>query len=363
MVEQTDIEALRAWSWRRQGLDGDGNSAANVLRDAIAVYSSHPTAPLSILARRQQLTADEFSRLETDRQAIRLPAMRGSIFLMPGATAPMILSATRMPLKKLQGRLEYGGLTWNDYERIKQQFQNLATTPKTTDELQELIPVDGKLMVAIRVLAYEGLALRVGESLRSDSFRYVSTVAWLGEPLSEPDADESLAWLASEYLRSFGPAAAGDFAWWAGVTKTRARKAFAACETVDVGGGLLLRSNDLNKWEQCQPLSGDETALLPKWDAYTMGYPAESRARFVDEVDLPKAYPKVSATRGDGAPLLLRGGKAIASWGHRFSGGRLVVTVSPFQPNARMSWLQEEIFAGVANLLGATGIDLSISSD
>jgi hypothetical protein len=324
----------------------------------IAVYSSQPTAPLSLLARTRTLNADAFMDLERTRAAIRLPAMRGSVFLIPRETAPCIFAATRIPLKKLQARLSYGGLSWDDYEYVKAAFLEHANIPRSTDELNELIPIDGKLMVAIRVLAYEGLALRVGESLRGDSFKYISTTGWMDEPLAEHEPLASLQWLASAYLRAFGPVRPDDFAWWAGVTKTRARTAFGALASVDIGDGLLLLEDDVSDFHRCEPPSGDEIALLPKWDPYTMGYPAESRARFVDDADQPRAYPKIRATSGDGAPLLLRGGKAVAVWGHRFNGNRMTVTVAPFDTGDRLDWLEEHYFADIGSVLGASEIEL-----
>jgi hypothetical protein len=358
-MEDAQVLKLRAWSYRLQGLHRPDVIPLTTLENVVAVYSSQPTAPLSLLARTSALDADRFMELERAREAIRLPAMRGSVFLMPSTSASFLLSATRTPRKQLQGRLEYGGFTWDDYERVKVKFLECAVTPKTTDELNELIPVDGKLMVAIRLLSYEGLALRVAESLRGDSFRYVSAPSWLGGPLADHDPDEALMWLASEYLRAFGPVRPDDFAWWAGLTKTRARKAVASLPTVDIDDRLLLLGEDFDEFQSCVLLDGDEIALLPKWDPYTMGYPTESRARFVDNEHLDKAYPKIRATRGDGAPLVLRGGKAVASWGHRFSGDRMTVTVTPFDASERVDWLSASHFAGIAGLLGATDLTLT----
>lgn len=37
---------------------------------------------------------------------------------------------------------------------------------------------------------------------------------------------------------------------------------------------------------------------------------------------------------GDGFPLLLRGGRAVARWGHEFAGQRLLIEVAPFAGEA-----------------------------
>ena len=55
----------------------------------------------------------------------------------------------------------------------------------------------------------------------------------------------------------------------------------AAPATGDVGAGLLLLARDLAAYDGAPPLP-DDLALAPKWDAWTMGYPLEGRARFVE---------------------------------------------------------------------------------
>src|SRR5437867_469036 len=81
------VERLRAWSHRRQRLDGSAPDLLSALHDVVAVYSAHPSGPLALHARTSGLTAGAFADLESRRQAIRIVAMRGSAFLVPAATA------------------------------------------------------------------------------------------------------------------------------------------------------------------------------------------------------------------------------------------------------------------------------------
>ena len=55
---------------------------------------------------------------------------------------------------------------------------------------------------------------------------------------------------------------------------------------------------------------------------------------------------KIGATAGDGLPLILRGGRAVATWSHRLSGKTMSVTVSPFDMTAREG---EELLATTAS--------------
>lgn len=363
MTKPLDIpRRLRAWSYRRQQLCRAASRPDEALRGAVAVYSSHPTAPLALLARSQSFDATRFSAMEQRREAVRLPAMRQSIFLMPAETAPRIFAATRLPMEKHAPRLRYAGLDWGAYARLKQRVLALTQEPITASGLREALNVDAKLMTGVRVMTYEGLILRLGSTLRADSLRYVATEAWLGHPLEEADPEASLRWLAMEYLRAYGPARVTDFAWWSGVPRRRAQAALSGEDIVDIGGGLLLPADQQAAFERAEPVDPDAVDLLPKWDAYTMGHAPDGRQRLVDDEYLAVAYNMTRATpgalSGDGLPLVLRGGRAVAIWSHRFQGNRMLVTVAPFEGIAIPPEGYERTFDEVGRLLGATAIEV-----
>lgn len=359
------LDRLRAWSYRHQRLGRAAADPLHALRDVVGVYSSHPSAPLSVLARCSSLTPGPFTEMETRREVVRLPAMRGSIHLLPTDTASRIFAATRPPLATFLPRLRYVGVEPEEYERLKPRILERVTEPMTPADLQAAFRMDARLLTVLRLMSYEGLTVRVSDSLRTDALRYVGTAAWLSAPLAEPDPEASLAWLAEAYLRGYGPARVKDFAWWSGTTVGRARTALASVETIDVGGGLLLPADLRATFERADPLEPDTLDLLPKWDAYTMGYAPDGRARFVDGAHLPLAYShsetkgRAGATSGDGLPLLLRGGRAVAAWSHRFERTTLRVTLTPFGPDLPPPAQSERALEGIAALLGATGADFT----
>jgi hypothetical protein len=360
---------LRAWSYRRQQLGRIASDPAEALRSVVAVYSSHPTAPLALLSRTQALDAAGFVALEERREALRLPAMRQSIFYMPVDTAPRIFAATRLPLEQHARRLAYAGLEWDEYARLKERVLALTQAPIAAGDLQRALASDERattevrIMVGVRIMTSEGLVLRLGSSLRTDSLRYVATEAWLGHPLSEFDAVASLASLADAYLRGYGPARVADFAWWSGVPKRRAAAAISAADVVDVGASLLLPADQQTAFASVAPLDPEAIDVLPKWDAYTMGYAPDGRQRLVANEHLGRAYSTAKvggagATAGDGLPLVLRGGRAVAGWWHRFAGNRMLVTVAPFEPVALPSQRYEHAFEAIGQLLGATAVEV-----
>ena len=243
----------------------------------MGVYSSHPSAPLSLRARARSFDAEAFRALDAGRLALRLPAMRGSIHLLPRETTHLAFRAVPEPPSGLRQRLRYSGIPEERYAGLREVVLARATEPMTARELgrelREGTGYDGSPTLVLAGMAREDVLLRVGaEGLGSNTLRYVAAQDWLGGDLPYADADRALAWLAGEYLRAFGPDRPEDFRWWAGVPKGRAAAALEAVGTVEPEAGYLLRAEDREAFEAAEAPDPGAVDLPPKWDGYTMGY-------------------------------------------------------------------------------------------
>lgn len=297
----SDPGQLRAFTYARQLLgDHRAASAATALNAVVGVYSSHPTAPLSLRVRTTGLTAAKFRRLD----AVRLPAMRGSIHLLPAKTAHLAFHALRETPAQRAARLRYFKLTPAQVDEAAPKLTRAATAPITLDDAREVLGegLDAKGVVA--QLCRDGVMARVAaDGLRSNALRYRAV------ELPAADRDEALAWLAGEYLRAFGPARAKDFQWWAGTKAGPAKAALAEHDTVDVGDGHLLHARDERAYARATPPKGS-VDLLPKWDMLTMGWPKDGRGRIAGEDRAAQCYD----FRGDGLPVVLVDGQAAGTW-------------------------------------------------
>lgn len=364
------VERVRAWSYRRQLLGRAGGEPLGVVRELVGVYSYHPTTPLALLARSGAFAPPDLPELEQGRKVARLPAMRGSVFLLPAETAGRIFAATRQPPARYARLLPHAGMTQEDFERLKERVREVLREPLLPKDLPGLLGSAGdeageaRIATGVRIMSYEGLVLRVGAGLRSNTLRYVATEAWLGQPLEEIDQAEALRWLAGEYLRAYGPARIADFAWWAGVTQGKAKAAVAGVATVDVGGGLLLPAEQQEDFARVEPLDPEAIDLLPKWDAYTMGHASTGRQRLLNDEHLKLAYSQGGGGTlpGDGFPLVLRGGRAVGTWSHRFAGNRLKVAVVPFEAGGVVASEVERAVEGVGQLLSASAIEVAMEA-
>jgi hypothetical protein len=66
----TELEQLRAWSYRRQHLDRSGAGPMAALERVLAVHSTHPPAPLSLLARTRGFDYSAFEEIEREELAV-----------------------------------------------------------------------------------------------------------------------------------------------------------------------------------------------------------------------------------------------------------------------------------------------------
>jgi hypothetical protein len=246
------------------------------------------------------MSADAFRRLDV----LRVPAMRMSIHLLPRETAHLAFHATPAPPADRKKRMKHFKLTDKRYEELRAQILKAADEPLTLPELREAVGAEPEeLKGASAQMTRDAELVRVGAAgMRSNELRYVAA------RLDDADADEALAWLAGEYLRAFGPVRQKDFVWWAGVTAGRAKAALAAHDTEEFDDGLLIRVEDRKAFEKAKPAKGVD--LLPKWDAYTMGYAPDGRDRFAHLDVVKQCYD----FRGDGRPVILVDGQAAGTW-------------------------------------------------
>lgn len=353
------------WSRQRQLLGRRGSSLPRILKAVVGVYSAHPSGPLSLFARAKSFRQATYFDLEKNKRALRVPAMRLTVHLLPSETARKTVSATVPAPDDEFWRKRYSvkgrAIPEAKYGRWVSQVIDLTEAPRTVAEIKQGVTIpEETVKPVLNRMAFEGKLLRTGSpSLRSNAIRYVATEAWFAEHrLTGKDEaariDRSLAWLAGEYLRGFGPARVKDFQWWAGVSATRAKRAFAELDTVPVADDSLLLAEDRKKFESFEKPRGDTLDLLPQWDCYTMGYAPDGRGRFVDADVQDRIYGSIGATGGNALGVVLVNGLASGAWSSRFKGTRMEILLDMFDaPSPRLKNRVRAEFESVASLLGA----------
>lgn len=341
---------LTAFPFRRQRLDGSAPDPLAAVEAAIAVYAVNPSGPLSIHARCAAATAASVLRLEDDGRVARSRAMRTSAFLVPTATLALVAAATDRPIERFAWMLQAAGVTDATFEDARVAVLRAVTEPVSAREARARSGLEG--VDVGRFLTWLGMRgdVRVlgPGTVTSNASRYVAADAADGRPTDPVDPAVARAWLAGAYLGAFGPARVEDLAWWAGWPRAQAAEALREHDTVDIGGGHRLLRGDAAAYEATAPLPAHVT-LLPKWDAWTMGYPLDGRARFVD-LDV---HDRLFDGDGNGLGAVLLAGRAVGAWGTRSAGSRLEADLDLFDRSSAS--LRERVVARLEAVAGFLG--------
>jgi len=170
---------------------------------------------------------------------LELPSVRDSTMLVPREDAAVALAAGR---RSFDARLKKLSLERKELETLADRIvKTIGDGVRSADALRAELPSKlirdlgeaGKrlgfgstLPIALRLLQAQGRLIRLAENFRLDAKRYFYRRWPDSVPLSDPPADLDRA-LAERFLTWAAPANVDDFAFWAGIGKTAAKKALS----------------------------------------------------------------------------------------------------------------------------------------
>jgi Winged helix DNA-binding domain len=352
-----DLEQIRWWSWRRQRLDRSCRGIDDCLQSIVGVYGANPHGALSLLTRVPRVMPGMVDGAIDTRMAIRLPAMRRSVWMLHTETAHLAFHALDQS-SAARAALSRNGITDKEYERLEREILLAAGLPKTAEQIREAIkkPPE-KLSLVLHALCAEAKLLYIKQPAQTSKvFTYAATRVWLGHELPGADSDESLAWLAADYLKAFGPATIQDFAWWSGALVGDAERALRAHEPEDVDDGLLMWAGDVRAFEGTRPFA-NRVNLLPALDPYLMGYAEASRTRFADAELLPYLYDKNGVNP---TSVILVEGAVAGLWDYTVGDRKIEIRVGLFDdPTPRQMEAIEAEVGLVAGYFNARDVKIS----
>ncbi|MFQ5919167.1 MAG: winged helix DNA-binding domain-containing protein [Thermoplasmata archaeon] len=328
-------------------------SVEEALVRTAGVSGAIPSGALSLAARVSNFSPADLDRaLEEDRSVVRVPAMRGAVYLLPTDLAAAGLSLARPG--QFRPALDRAGMREEAHEELTMAVEALLEgTQRTGTEIRRALGPErikrdlpkGTFVFFLRGLSHEGRILRVGVrgGPRSQAFEYARTEDWIGAPLRVPSETEGLARLLPLYLDAHGPAGLQDLAWWAGVTQKVARTAVRRLGPREVrleGRGDVVYTSDT-------PLPGDSrvhasrVTLLPHWDPYLTAH--VDRSRYLPQ----RCQDRVVDRGGNSTNVILVDGQVAGVWD--YSEG--VLAYAGFRPGLNPSLLRAAS-TGVASVLG-----------
>ncbi|MCQ6559854.1 winged helix DNA-binding domain-containing protein [Paenibacillus mendelii] len=264
--------------------------------------------------RMQAATVTDIEQAIADRKIVLTWSMRGTIHFVPPADMRWMLkiSASRL-LKQDNRRLEQLELNQEIIERARQISYDAMQGGRRISRpvLMQLLEDEGiSRQRGYHLLWYLGQSGHICLGPRDGKQQtFVLLDEWVPQA-NELSMDESLAVLAERYFTSHGPATVHDFAWWAGITLTDARRGVEAVQFRLVSKKV----NDQVYWEGGQSRAGSVDAestvyLLPGFDEHLLGYKDRSavlRAEYASKI--------VPGNNGVFMPTILIDGQVAGLW-------------------------------------------------
>ncbi len=267
---------LRAWQWRKQGLDGSlaGQTAAEVLTRTGWARSIGGAAPYLTLFARAGLRRAEIDAALANIEIHELPAVRGCTYVVPATDYPLALAAG-IPFAddelKVARRL---GVPDKEIAKLRAAVvKALADGPlepealrtKVGNAARNLGPDGAKkgltttLPVALGMLQSAGEIRRIPVNGRIDQQRY-RYAAWKCE------VNGSFTDLARRYFSWIGPVPLSDFQTFSALGVKAAKAAIEPLHLVDIGDGALLLPENHEAFTKFRAPNRPQYALVSSLD-------------------------------------------------------------------------------------------------
>jgi hypothetical protein len=338
----SDDQRRARLAWRHRLVpDARVDDPVRITQSLVALHASDPaTVHLTVTARMRTPAIGATERaLYDDRTLVRMLGMRRTMFVVPSELVATVQAASTNDVAASERRRLVRALEANDITDAGDWLRTLEATTLSalvtrggahTTELTRLVPGlqrtitvgSGRWKTDVRLasrvlmlLAADGHIVRGRPrgTWLSSQYRWVPTTQWLGRPVDDEPADAARVDLARRWLAAFGPATFDDVVWWTGWTRTRARRALAALDTVEVtldnGDVGLVLADDAAPVPDAPP----SAALLPGLDPTSMGWAAR-------DWYLGPHRTAVFDRNGNAGPTVWWDGRIVGGWTQRPDG-------------------------------------------
>lgn len=352
------------------------DDVAAIANDVLALHASDPaTVFLSALVRmRAPSTAAVHEALYDHRTVVRHHAMRRTIWVMDPEIARFAHGAATAKIARAERKRTVAALA--DTTDIANPGQWLDTA---LEEIRTLLAGQGPLSTRAigQALPHLVVAMRMGAKTKnpatlnahtkvlqgagfdaqlvraaptgdwtSAEYAWVPTEEWLEGPIAGLDEVEAAGELLKRWLLRFGPATETDIKWWFGWTATLARKALAACDTVealldDATTGWIL-ADDADALDD----PGTWVRLLPGLDPTVMGW--KQRDWYLDPGDVADLFDRF----GNAGPTIWADGRVVGGWVQRPDASIAIELTQPIAKPHRA--LLDEAIADLEAAVGDT---------
>lgn len=289
-------------------------------------------------------------------EVLRTWPMRGTIHLVPPRDARWMLATTgQRALTGLQARWDYLGLDEATVTRCADTLDRALAhgNPVPRTAVLELLTESGEDVTGQRAYHLLWYASQIGVTClgpnEGKEQTFVRLADWAPEQV-ERDHDDALRELAWRFVRSHGPITAADFARWAGIGVTAAKKALAAND--DAVTQVTVETTSM--WVASAGPASDSpppaAIALPGFDEFILGYRDRSPV-------LPEQFKQriVPGNNGVFRATIVLDGQVAGTWRRTARAKADTIDVELFEPlPRRRQGLVEAAFEPYSRFLGKT---------
>jgi hypothetical protein len=353
-------EQVRAWRVGRQQLleRAPAKRMLEVVAEVCGIHAQVPSsADLQLWARVAEVgPQDVRDALWEHRSLVRTWSMRGTLHLLAADDLPLYVAALRTHDRWWKGAwLRMIGCGEEELRAILDAIRDsLSASPLTREQLADDVaervgPHARERMLSgwgemLKPAAFQG-SLIFGPP-QGQSVTFVRPDAWL-PAWRELDSGQAWREIVRRYLRVYGPAAREELGRWWGMQPAPAGRVLAA----SADDLVAVEVEGYHGWMNAEDVAAIQATpprlpprLLGGFDVYVAG--TRPRGSLVD----PAFEDRVFRKAGWISPVVLVDGMVAGVWGHERSGGRIQVTVEPFQ---RLSGEQRRQLGEEADRLGS----------
>lgn len=375
VVRQLSHDQLRRRTLRRQfpTIPGRGPEAViELFRHLGPIQSQVPRAPfLTISSRLPGVSYDAVCSLFESHQLLKTSNIRGTVHTsLPEQFGWLDAVARRSRATQLRNVLKLHDVTpeqlaaeieaftsndWTPRSEIVAHARAWLTERERGPALQRPDDLSDSLL-----WGHSGLVRRPRDTRwekRTDI--YHQRARSLLPELAEYEFEEALTNLVRIHLGSYGPALREDLAFFFSAGLGAVDKALRRLEDEVIH---LRGPNDEDYLDLADPPQGDASdpglRLLPEYDGLLVGYHGRHRTRFLTEQQLPKVWAKVN---GLFSPVVLHGGRIVASWKTITKGRRTDIEATMLDPHPVLADdLFDDAIAATEQVLGLKITDLRV---
>ncbi|MCJ7649699.1 MAG: winged helix DNA-binding domain-containing protein [Candidatus Lokiarchaeota archaeon] len=300
--------------------DSKGDKILKITKDLCGLQATGTFEPyLYLFSRKKEFRKEDLDReLYETKSLLKVRGMRNTLFIVPKDDAPILNVATNeLKENRFDGFFTHSDFTRKEYNDLESKIlEALKKDSLIATDIKKRIGSDRNISIILSLMCDKLLLVRDKPPKGWKDRR--NTYTLMKNSFPELDFDyleeiEAIQSLILKYIKSYGPVTEQDITWWAGLTKTKARRAIESnqpqIERITLSDETYyIYKSDIESLQKLSLRDSPVINFLANLDPYLMGY--KNRKRFIND----DVYDFVFDRSGNATTTILLNGEVIGIW-------------------------------------------------